>query len=149
MTGLGISASSTTISSSGQERKKVEGFVDGRDGIKRSKSGDSQTDVAKVDMDVEEQVPDTGNVHSVEEAEADRLAGQESKSYGDRIHYCIVFSPAAGHCTHIGPLESFQRRYAMPSGVTSRFTRMERFFIGTFLKAISLSQKLPQSATTS
>ncbi len=80
--GPGISSSSTTISSSGQKRKKDEGFVDRRGGIKRSKSGDSQTNVSKVDADVEEHVPDTGDVHSVEEAEADaRRAKRTATEY--------------------------------------------------------------------
>jgi hypothetical protein len=94
LTGRGISTSSTTISSSGQKRQNDEGFVDRRGRIKRSKSGDSQTDVAKVDADVQVHVPYTGDVRRVEEAEADSLAGQESETYGNRVHCCLVISPA-------------------------------------------------------
>ncbi|KAH9204268.1 hypothetical protein DL95DRAFT_451707 [Leptodontidium sp. 2 PMI_412] len=41
LTGLGISTSSTPISSSGQKRTRDEGLVNGRGGIKRSKLDDS------------------------------------------------------------------------------------------------------------
>ncbi|KAL5318088.1 hypothetical protein ACEPPN_015192 [Leptodophora sp. 'Broadleaf-Isolate-01'] len=92
LTGLGISTSSTPISSSGQKRKRDEGLVNGRGGIKRSKSDDSQTDV--VDHNTKGYESSTHDVHSVEEAEADSLAGQESEAYGNRIHCCLVVSPA-------------------------------------------------------
>jgi hypothetical protein len=84
--------SSTTISSSGQKRKRDEGFIDGCGGMKRSKSDDSHT--VDVDTDVRKYEPDTGNIHSVEEAEADSLAGRESEAYGNCIHCCLVVSPA-------------------------------------------------------
>jgi len=94
LTGFGINTSSTTISSSGQKRKRDDRFVDGRGGIKRSKSDDSQTDVADVGADLKGYEPDTGDAHSVEEAEADSLAGRESETYGNRVHCCLVISPA-------------------------------------------------------
>ena len=55
--------------------------------MKRSKSRDSQIEVAKVDVEVEKHTPD-----SVEEADADSLAGQESEAYGNRIHCCSFTS---------------------------------------------------------
>jgi len=80
------------ISSSGQKRKRDEGFVTGHGEIKRSKSDDSQTDVTNHNTEGYES--NTHIVHSVEEAEADSLAGQESEAYGNRIHCCLVVSPA-------------------------------------------------------
>jgi Fungal protein kinase len=80
------------ISSSGQKRKRDEGFIDGCGGMKRSKSDDSHT--VDVDTDMRKYEPDTGNIHSVEEAEVDSLAGRESEAYGNCIHCCLVFSPA-------------------------------------------------------
>ncbi|KAH6668422.1 hypothetical protein B0J14DRAFT_566945 [Halenospora varia] len=49
LTGLGISTSSTTISSSRQKRKRDKGFVDGKSG-KRSRSIESRSDVANVEI---------------------------------------------------------------------------------------------------
>lgn len=100
LTGLGISTSRPTISSSGQKRKREEGFVDGCGGMKRSKSDDSQTAVAGVNVDVKETELDTGDIYSVEEPEADSLAGRESEGYGNRIHCCLVVSPA-GRPLHV------------------------------------------------
>ncbi|KAL5354469.1 hypothetical protein ACLOAV_000558 [Pseudogymnoascus australis] len=92
LVGLGIGTSSTTISSSGQKRKR-DGFVDGSGGLKRSKSGDSRTDV-EIATDTETGDPDTANLHSIQEPEPDSLAGCESETYGNRIHCCLVVSPA-------------------------------------------------------
>lgn len=92
LTGLGIGHSGTTISSSGQKRKRDDGFVDGRCRMKRSKSDESQTDVTKVD--VQGRLLDTEAIHSIEEAKANSLAGRESETYGNRVHYCLVSSPA-------------------------------------------------------
>ncbi|KAH6725072.1 hypothetical protein BKA61DRAFT_42781 [Leptodontidium sp. MPI-SDFR-AT-0119] len=95
LTGLGISTSSTTISSSGQKRKRDEGFVDGNSG-KRSRSIESRSNVADVEIivDAEKREPDTTSHHSIQEAEPDSLAGCESETYGNRIHCCLVVSPA-------------------------------------------------------
>ncbi|OBT82162.1 hypothetical protein VE02_10023 [Pseudogymnoascus sp. 03VT05] len=92
LVGLGISTSSTTISSSGQKRKR-DGFVDGGGGMKRSKSGDSRTDV-EIATDAENGDPDSSNLHSIQEPEPDSLAGCGSETYGNRIHCCLVVSPA-------------------------------------------------------
>ncbi|OAF59713.1 hypothetical protein VC83_03925 [Pseudogymnoascus destructans] len=92
LTGLGISTSSTTISSSGQKRKRG-GFVDGNGGMKRSKSGDSRTDL-DIATDAENGDPDTADLRSIQEPEPDSLAGCESETYGNRIHCCLVVSPA-------------------------------------------------------
>jgi hypothetical protein len=91
--GLGISTSNTTISSSGQKRKRDEEFVDGSGGMKRSKSGGSRTDV-EIATDAERGEPDTTNLHSIQEPEPDSLAGCGSETYGNRIHCCLVVSPA-------------------------------------------------------
>ena len=61
--GLGISTSSSTISSSGQKQKR-DGFVDGNGGMKRSKSGDSRTDL-EIATDTENGDPDTTGLHSI------------------------------------------------------------------------------------
>jgi hypothetical protein len=89
---VGRLTGSTTISSSGQKRKRDEEFIDGSGGRKRFKSGDSGTDVANVQ--VKERDPDIANIYSVEEAETDSLAGMECETYGNRIHCCLVVSPA-------------------------------------------------------
>jgi hypothetical protein len=94
LTGLGISTSSTTISSSRQKRKRDDSFVKGNGAMKRAKSDDSQTDVADVDADVKGYEPDTGDIHSIEEAEVDSLSGRESDAYSNRIHRRLVVSPA-------------------------------------------------------
>ena len=95
LTGLGISTSSTTISSSGQKRKRDGEFVDGNS-VKRSRSIESRSNVADVEitMDAEKREPDTTGHHSIQEAEPDSLAGCESETYGNRIHCCLVVSPA-------------------------------------------------------
>ncbi|KFY04008.1 hypothetical protein V490_00025 [Pseudogymnoascus sp. VKM F-3557] len=89
----GFSTSSTTISSSGQKRKR-DGLVDGSGGMKRSKSGDSRTD-EEIATDAENGDPDTSSLHSIQEPEPVSLAGCESETYGNRIHCCLVVSPAA------------------------------------------------------
>ncbi|OBT60889.1 hypothetical protein VE03_09937 [Pseudogymnoascus sp. 23342-1-I1] len=88
----GISTSSTTISSSRQKRKR-DGFVNGSGGTKRSKSGDSRTDV-EIATDAESGDPNTTDFHSIQEPKPDSLAGCESETYGNRIHCCLVVSPA-------------------------------------------------------
>jgi hypothetical protein len=92
LTDPGISTGSTPISPSGQKRKGDEDFIDGSGGKKRFKSSDSGTDVANVQ--VKERDPDTANIYSVEEAKTDSLTGIEYETYGNRIHYCLVVSPA-------------------------------------------------------
>jgi hypothetical protein len=91
LAGLEISTSSASISSSGQKRRRDERLVDDCGGMKRSKSGDGQTD-ANVDLKENELCP--GDAYSVEEAKTDSLAGCESETYGNRIHCCLVVSPA-------------------------------------------------------
>ena len=92
LVGLGISTSSTTISLSGQKRKR-DGFVGRSGGMKRSKSGDSRTDV-EIATDAENGDPGSINLHSIQESEPDSLAGCGSETYGNRIHCCLVVSPA-------------------------------------------------------
>jgi Fungal protein kinase len=84
LTGLGIGTSSTSMSS-GQKRKREEGFADGDGGVKRSRSVDDRTGNRN---------PGTTDVHSIQETEADSLAGCESETYGNRIYCCLVTSPA-------------------------------------------------------
>jgi hypothetical protein len=95
LTGLGISTSSTTISSSGQKRKRDEELVDGNSG-KRSRSIESRSNMAdlEITLGVEKREPDTTGHHSIQEAEPDSLVGCESETYGNRIHCCLVVSPA-------------------------------------------------------
>ena len=54
-------------------------------GMKRSRSDDGRT--GNHDLD-------TTDVHSIQETEADSLAGCESETYGNQIHCCLVTSPA-------------------------------------------------------
>jgi Fungal protein kinase len=97
---LGISTSSTTTLSSGQKRKRDEGYVERSGGMKRSKSGDSQTGMANVEItDAENREPDTTDIRSIQEAEPDSMAGCESETYGNRIHCCLV-TPPAGRPLH-------------------------------------------------
>jgi len=49
---------------------------------------------ANLEPDVKEHELDNFNVHSIEEPEADSLAGCESETYGNRIHCCLMVSPA-------------------------------------------------------
>jgi hypothetical protein len=93
LTGLGISTSSTTISPSRQKRKRDEEFVDGNS-RKRSKSDKSQSDVAIVEItvDAEKREPVTTDLYSIQEAEPDSLAGYESETYNNQIHYCLMVS---------------------------------------------------------
>ncbi|KAG9240328.1 hypothetical protein BJ878DRAFT_571127 [Calycina marina] len=93
LTGLGITTSSTSISS-GQKRKRDERFGPETGAIKRSRSDDSQVVAANAEPDLKENELDNFNVHSIEEPEADSLAGCESETYGNRIHCCLVVSPA-------------------------------------------------------
>jgi hypothetical protein len=79
--------------------------------MKRSKSGDSRTDI-KIAMDAENGDPDTTD-HSIQEPEPDSLAGCESETYGNRIHCCLVVSPA-GRPLHAYRLtKGFWRRYVL------------------------------------
>jgi hypothetical protein len=48
----------------------------------------------KFTVDAEIREPDTTSHHSIQEAEPDNLAGCESETYGNRIHCCLVVSPA-------------------------------------------------------
>ncbi|KAH6667434.1 hypothetical protein B0J14DRAFT_619990 [Halenospora varia] len=93
LTGLGITTSSTSISS-GQKRKRDERVAPETGAIKRSRSDDSQVVPANAKPDVKENELDNFNIHSIEEPEADSLAGCESETYGNRIHCCLVVSPA-------------------------------------------------------
>jgi hypothetical protein len=109
--GLGIGASSATTSSSGQKRKRDE-RLDGGSRLKRSKSDGSHasaTNVRKEDQldaigapSIQETVVDSladcrnewqrNNVDSIQEAGAD--TDGESETYGNRVNYCLVTSPA-------------------------------------------------------
>ncbi|CZR65577.1 uncharacterized protein PAC_15477 [Phialocephala subalpina] len=94
LTGLGINTSSTSISSAGQKRKRDERSAPEIGAIKRSISDNSQVIAISAEPDVKEHELDNFNVHSIEEPEADSLAGCESEAYGNRIHCCLVVSPA-------------------------------------------------------
>lgn len=96
--GLGTSPSSATTSS-GRKRKEAEGFV-GSSVRKRSKSSDSRSGLAKVQT--KEYEPGTAIVYSIQETESDSLAGCQSETYGNRIHCCLVTSPAGR------PLQDYQ-----------------------------------------
>ncbi|CZR52492.1 uncharacterized protein PAC_02369 [Phialocephala subalpina] len=94
LTGLGITISSTPISSSGQKRKRDERFAPEISAIKRSRSKDSQVITISAEPDIKEHGLNNFNVHSVEEPETDSLAGYESEAYGNRIYCCLVVSSA-------------------------------------------------------
>jgi hypothetical protein len=95
LTDLGISTSSATIPSSGRKRKTDGEFVDRNLG-KRSRSIENRSNAADVEtiVDVENREPDTTSLHSIQEAEPDSLVGCESETYGNRIHCCLIVSPA-------------------------------------------------------
>ena len=93
LTGLGITTSSTPISSSGQKRKRDERSAPEIGAVKRSRSDDSQIVAVNAEPDVKERELDSFD-HSIEEPEADSLAGCESETYGNRVHCCLVVSPA-------------------------------------------------------
>jgi hypothetical protein len=94
LTGLGITTSSTSISSAGQKRKRDERSTPEIGAVKRSRSDDSQVVATCAEPGVKEHGLDNFNVHSIEEPEVDSLAGCESEAYGNRIHCCLVVSPA-------------------------------------------------------
>jgi hypothetical protein len=50
------------------------------------------TDMAN--LDIKKREPDIGVIHSIKEAEADSLTGCDSGTYGNRVHCCVVSSPA-------------------------------------------------------
>ncbi|KAH6667401.1 hypothetical protein B0J14DRAFT_178227 [Halenospora varia] len=112
--GLGIGESSATTSSSGQKRKRDERLGRGSR-LKRSKSDGSHANTTNVH--IREGEPDAIDAHSIQEAETDSLAacriewelnnvdsiqevgadsltGCESETYGNRVNYCLVTSPA-------------------------------------------------------
>ena len=62
--------------------------------MKRPKSDDSQMVAANPEPDVKKHGQDISNVQSIEEPEADSLAGREDETYSNRIHCCLVVSPA-------------------------------------------------------
>ncbi len=90
LNGLGISPSSTTTSS--RRKRKTEDFVNGSRARKRSNSSDGRSGLAKVQT--KEHKSDTTELHTIEEVESDSLAGCENETYGNRIHCCLVVSPA-------------------------------------------------------
>lgn len=102
-TGPIISTSGTTTSSSGQKRKRDE-LVFGNSSGKRSKSVKSRLSVANVETTVGAEKPELGTTahHSIQETRLDSLAGCKSETYGNRIHCCLLVSPAGR------PLHSYQ-----------------------------------------
>jgi hypothetical protein len=113
LVGLGIGASSATTSSSGQKRKRDE-RLDGGSRLKRSKSDGSHASATNAhtkegELDeigahsIQEPVVDSlaacriewelNNVDSTQ-AGTDSLTGCESETYGNRVNYCLVTSPA-------------------------------------------------------
>ena len=112
--GLGISASNATTSSSGQKRKRDE-KLDGGSRLKKSKSdgshaGATNPQIKEGELDaigahsIQEPVIDSladcrnewqqNNADSIQEAGADSLTDCESETYGNRVNYCLVTSPA-------------------------------------------------------
>ncbi|KAJ2901648.1 uncharacterized protein MKZ38_001607 [Zalerion maritima] len=89
--GLGIGASSATTSSSGQKRKRDE-RLDGGSRLKRSKSDGSHA--SGTNVRIKEGELDAIGAHSIQEAGADSLTDCESETYGNRVNYCLVTSPA-------------------------------------------------------
>jgi hypothetical protein len=76
------------------ERKRDERSAPESGAMKRSKSDDSQMVIANPEPDVKEHEQDISYVQSIEEPEADSLAGRESDTYGNRTHTCLITSPA-------------------------------------------------------
>ncbi|KAG9228380.1 hypothetical protein BJ875DRAFT_389540 [Amylocarpus encephaloides] len=111
--GLGIGASSATTSSSGQKRKRDE-RLDGGSRLKRSKSNGSHA--SGTNLRIKESELDATGAHSIQRTVVDSLAACrnqwqrnnvdhiqeagadslncESETYGNRVHYCLVTSPA-------------------------------------------------------
>jgi hypothetical protein len=97
---------------------------------------------ANPEPDVKEHELDNFNVHSIEEPEADSLAGCESETYGNRIHCCMVVSPAGR------PLHAYRSVKELLEALRDAIAghrcclRMGRFFIGIFPKTTSSSQSM-------
>ncbi|CAM6001881.1 unnamed protein product [Sphagnum balticum] len=94
LTSLGITISSTLVSSSWQKRKRDERSGPKIGVIKRSRSDNSQFVATSAEPDIKQYGLDNFNVQSVKEPETNSLAGCESKAYGNRIHCCSVVSLA-------------------------------------------------------
>ncbi|THV43834.1 hypothetical protein BGAL_0875g00010 [Botrytis galanthina] len=107
--GLGIG---TSTSSSGQKRKRNERLDQG---LKRSKFDGSHTSETNVSIkegeldaigahSIQENVVDSlahcrnewqrNNVNCIQEAEVDSFTDYECETYSNRVHYCLVTSPA-------------------------------------------------------
>jgi hypothetical protein len=84
--GLGISTATTPVSSS-ERKRKLEDDTHSDNSVKRSRSCDSRASVA----DGKAIAADS---YSIEDADADSLAGVQSEAFGNRIHCCLVVSPA-------------------------------------------------------
>ena len=84
--GLGISTATTLVSSS-ERKRKLEDDTHSNNSVKRSRSGGSRASVADGKII-------TAEGYSIEDADADSLAGVQSKAFGNRIHCCLVVSPA-------------------------------------------------------
>ncbi|CAM6004313.1 unnamed protein product [Sphagnum balticum] len=91
---LGVSTNSAPLSPAGQKRPTEEGLL--HESAKRSKSSDSRSGVANARTKVDPQhgEPHPSDYHSIQEADPDSLAGSESETFGNRIHCCLVVSPA-------------------------------------------------------
>jgi hypothetical protein len=68
--------------------------------MKRSKSDNGQMVAANPEPDVKEHEQDIPNVQSIEEPEADNLAGRESETYSNRI-YTYLITSLAGRPLHL------------------------------------------------
>lgn len=89
---IGNSTDYSEISSSKQKRKSCEELVSQRRATKGSKSVDSQTDVAQVKL--KDGSIENGLIQSIGEARGNSQRGKDSETYGNRIQYCLVISPA-------------------------------------------------------
>lgn len=111
--GLGVGASIATTSSSGQKRKRDE-RLDGDIRLKRSKTDgghakgtnvrSKEGELDAIGAHIQEAVVDSladcrnewqrNHVNSIQEAGADSLTDCESETYDNRVHCCLVTSPA-------------------------------------------------------
>jgi len=96
----------------------------------------------EITVNAEKREPDTTGYHSIQEAEPVSLANCESETYGNQIHCCLVVSPA-GRPLHAYRLVG-ELLEALRDAIRGHksLLRMGRFFIETFPKTMSLSQKL-------
>lgn len=94
LAGLGIATNRTTMSSSGSKRKRPLQPSNRESSVKRSRSNAGRGSLLATKDDAGDDNSNHGTAHSIESTEEDSLVGDERETYSNRIHCCLVVSPA-------------------------------------------------------